>query len=74
MSNNRLPENPRLESLPIGIDLIRSMATNHSDGIAALMEIIDNTKDLQKLGKASSIHIEKKLIPNASDFSVNSQS
>ena len=48
-----------LKPLTIGVDQIRSMSTYHSDPIAALLEFVDNVKDLAKNGEAETIHIDK---------------
>lgn len=43
---NVVPEHPNVKPIGLGVDLIRSMATSHSDAIAAMLELIDNAHDM----------------------------
>lgn len=36
---NVIPSHPNVKPIGLGVDMIRSMATSHSDPIAAIMEL-----------------------------------
>ena len=64
LRNTELPDNPNIKHIGIGTDHIRSMSTLHSDAIAAIMEFVDNAKDLQQSGNAQTISINQLSIPS----------
>ena len=64
LRNTDLPDNPNIKHIGIGTDHIRSMSTLHSDAIAAIMEFVDNAKDLQRSGLAQKISINQLSLPS----------
>lgn len=68
---NVIPSHPNVKPIGLGVDMIRSMATSHSDPIAAILElgklfhfvklfrltfqVVDNVHDMHLQKKATSV-------------------